>query len=206
MNNIGILAYGSLIKEPGKELGPLIRKRIQGVKTPFCVEFARSSSSRGDAPTVVPVKDGGSSVQAVILVLDSTLSVEQAENLLWRRETRKECTNNRYKPPQNPGPNNVIVKRLQRFCGVETVLYTYIGANIKKRTPEHLADLAICSARGNAGASRTDGISYLISLKKQGVRTPLMQDYERSILAKTGAATLDGAFKKIRKLTHNNRN
>ena len=198
VSNVGILAYGSLIEEPGKELGPLIRERIEGAATPFCVEFARSSSSRGGAPTVVPVGDDGSSVQAVILVLDSTLSVERAEDLLWRRETRNECTNNHYNPPQNPGPNDVIVKRLQSFYGVGTVLYTYIGANIEKRTPEHLADLAICSARGDAGASGKDGINYLISLKKQGVRTPLMKGYEAAILEKTGVATLDDAFKKIR--------
>lgn len=198
MSNLGILAYGSLIKQPGKELVPFILERITGVETPFCVEFARSSSSRGGAPTVVPVKNDGSSVQAVILVMHSALSVERAEDLLWRRETHNEHTNNHYNPPKNPGPNDVIVKRLQSFYGVETVFYTYIDANIKKRTPEHLADLAICSARGDVGASGKDGINYLISLKEQGVRTPLMEDYEAAILSKTGAATLDDAFKKIR--------
>jgi cation transport regulator ChaC len=198
MSKIGILAYGSLIEKPGKEIGLLVRERIEGVTTPFFVEFARSSSYRGGAPTVVPVEDGGGSVQAIILVLDNALSVERAEDLLWRRETGNECSDNHYNPPRNPGPNSVIVTRLHSFYGVETVLYTYIGANIKKRTSEHLADLAIYSARGDAGASQKDGISYLISLKKQGIRTPLMADYEAAILAKTGATTLDDAFKKIR--------
>lgn len=46
IERIGILAYGSLIEDPGKELKPLIIERIPNVKTPFSVEFARSSSSR----------------------------------------------------------------------------------------------------------------------------------------------------------------
>ena len=81
---------------------------------------------------------------------------------------------------------------------METVLFTKIEANIKKPTPEHLADLAICSARRKAGAKHRDGISYLISVKKQGTQTPLMQDYEAAILQKATAQTLDDAYDKIR--------
>jgi len=57
MGSIGILAYGSLIEEPGKEIEPLIRERRKGIKTPFSIEFARSSSTRDGAPTLVPVED-----------------------------------------------------------------------------------------------------------------------------------------------------
>jgi len=46
MPSVGILAYGSLIYEPGEEIGPLVVKRLS-IETPFCVEFARSSSTRG---------------------------------------------------------------------------------------------------------------------------------------------------------------
>ncbi len=197
MSNIGILAYGSLIEDPGPEIGPLIRERIENVETPFRVEFARSSSSRGSAPTLVPVDDGAS-VNAVILVLDSRVSVERAEDLLWRRETRNEGGNKHYNLPSNPGPNNVIVKRIRELGGVTPVLYTHIGANIKQRTPEHLADLAICSARGEAGAEGKDGITYLISVKNQQIVTPLMEDYVQKILNKTGASTLDEALSKVR--------
>ena len=51
---IGILAYGSLIDDPGREIEPLIIRRLKGVETPFQIEFARSSSTRDGAPTLIP--------------------------------------------------------------------------------------------------------------------------------------------------------
>jgi hypothetical protein len=68
MSSIGILAYGSLIADPGSEIGPLIARRIQTV-TPFSVEYARlSGKTRGGAPTVVP-HAAGCPVKAEVLVL-----------------------------------------------------------------------------------------------------------------------------------------
>lgn len=198
ISRIGILAYGSLICDPGKELGPLIRDRILDVTTPFSVELARSSSSRDGAPTLVPIEDGGAQVVGVILVLDSTVEVQRAEDLVWRRETRNECSDRHYSRPVNPGPNTVAVESIRSLGNVEIVLFTKIGANIKNRTPEYLADLAIYSARAEAGAKRMDGISYLISVKKQGIQTPLMPSYEVKILQKAKAQTLEEAYDKIR--------
>lgn len=71
MSGVGILAYGSLIEEPGVEIEPLIVERQQGIETPFPVEFARSSDTRQGAPTLVPVDQGGSLVPAEVLVLTS---------------------------------------------------------------------------------------------------------------------------------------
>ena len=59
--SIGILAYGSLIDDPGFEIKGLISKKLNGILTPFKIEFARCSSSRGGAPTLVPVQNGVSS-------------------------------------------------------------------------------------------------------------------------------------------------
>ena len=42
--SIGILAYGSLIPDPGAEIGPVTVRRINGVPTPFPIEFSRSSN------------------------------------------------------------------------------------------------------------------------------------------------------------------
>ena len=198
MKRIVILAFGSLIEDPGKQLEPFIRERISNVQTPFSVEFGRSSSSRDGAPTLVPVESGGAPVQGTILVLDPVVEVQRADDLLWRRETRNECSDKHYSPFANPGPNTVVVEHLQNLATVETVLYTKIGANITNRTPEYLADLAICSARRGAGAKRMDGISYLISVKKQRIQTPLMSDYEMVILKKTKTQSLDDAYNKIR--------
>ena len=198
MYEIGILAYGSLIEEPGEEIVPLVRERLCNVSTPFSVEFARSSSSRCGAPTLVPVERGGAPVQAVILVLDATLNIERAEDLLWRRETRNEGGGKHYKPARIIGPNNVVIKRLNDFYGVKKVLYTYIKSNIETLTPQHLADLAICSSRDKECRSGRDGISYLASVKSHGIVTPLMKDYETAILDKTGTKTLNEALKKIK--------
>lgn len=150
MSTVGILAYGSLIEEPGKEIEPRIIRRINDIETPFPIEFARSSKSRGGAPTLIPIENGAQ-VIAVILVLEQSVSVSDAKDLIWRRETRNEDTNEKYSPPSNPGPNHVMVEEISSLGGIDNVLYTKIGSNIKLLTPEHLADLAICSARGKAG-------------------------------------------------------
>ena len=58
---VGILAFGSIAGDPGAELAAAVTRRIE-VKTPFAVEFARSSRSRDGAPTLVPVGEGGAHV------------------------------------------------------------------------------------------------------------------------------------------------
>lgn len=198
MRRLGILAYGSLIEEPGEEIEPIIRERISSVETPFCIEFARSSSTRDGAPTVIPVESGGARVRATIFILDENTSIETAQDLLWRRETRNESTNKHYKRPASPNSNSMVIEQIAHFKGVKTVLYAKLGANITDLTPEKLSDLAIRSAKGNAGKKNKDGILYLISLKRQGIVTPLMLAYEEAILKKTNTPSLEDALTKIR--------
>ena len=193
---VGILAYGSLGEDPGAEIGPLIAERIEGVKTPFRVEFARQSRTRDGAPTLVPVSEGGASVQAKILVLED-VSEAEATDMLWRRETRKEGDGKRYDPPTELDADTVLVERLEGFGGVDVVLYARIGANIPDPNPLKLAELAIRSAESGAGRKGKDGISYLIWVKNNGVETPLMPEYEREILRLTGTETLERAWTKI---------
>lgn len=194
MEKLGILAYGSLIEDPGCEIEPLIKHRIQGVKTPFKIEFSRKSSSRDNAPTVVPVKEAGAQVEATILVLDLEVEEEKAMDLLWRRETRNEKSDKHYKFPVNPSANQVVVQKINNLSGVETVLYTAIGANISNPTPQTLAKLAVNSAKGKAGKEGKDGISYLMSVKRQNISTPLMSDYEKQILILTSVSSLEEAL------------
>ena len=198
MPRIAILAFGSLIEDPGKELDPRIRERIDGIKTPFSIEFARSSGSRGGGPTLVPVDGGGTPVNAVLLSLDPAVGISEAMDLLWRRETRNESSGRPYVRPPDPGDDHVLIECLEDFRGFDVVLYTKIGANIEVPTPDRLAELAICSARGKAGANRNDGISYLTSVLRQRITTPLTPGYEAAILRKTGAGNLDEAHAKIR--------
>ena len=63
---VGILAYGSLINDPGEELKKVIVGRIP-CQTPFNVEYARLSVTRDNAPTLIPTSEGGL-VSAVTLV------------------------------------------------------------------------------------------------------------------------------------------
>ena len=200
--SIGILAYGSLLSDRGKKLKPLVVDTIEHVTTPFRVEFARSSSSRDGAPTLIPVNSGGAHVQGAVLVLDSKIDLAQAKTLLWRRETRNECSTDRYARPKNPSPNKVLVdtaKDLQDV-DVDTILFTKIGSNIKPLTVDRLATLAICSAQSEAGAKGKDGISYLLSAISNGIVTPLLPGYCDAILRKTGAKDLEEAHRVVRSM------
>ena len=198
MTTIGILAYGSLIEDSGTEISPLIVERQTGVETPFRIEFARKSSSRCNAPTVIPVENGGSRVKATILVLKAGLTLQQAEDLLWRRETRNELSEKHYTRPSQPNSNRVIVKSLETFNGIDVVLYTSIGSNIENPSPTRLAELAIESANNKAGKDGKDGISYLISLKRHDISTPLMPAYESEILRLMNAVSLEAALGRCR--------
>ncbi len=198
MTTVGILAYGSLIEDAGIEISSLIVERRTGVVTPFRIEFARSSWSRSNAPTVIPVENGGSHVKATIFVLKANVTLQQAEDVLWRRETRSERSEKHYARPLTPSPNSVFVERLLNFNGIDIVIYTSLGSNIADQSPARLAEMAVESARADAGKDGKDGISYLISLKRQGISTPLMPAYESEILRLLNAESLEAALRKCR--------
>ncbi|MFN3252323.1 hypothetical protein [Roseibium album] len=191
--NVGILAYGSLIDDPGNELAPLISQIISDVTTPFPVEFARKSSSRGYAPTLVPHPDGAQ-VRAAILVVRASLA--QAEDMLWRRETRTNDVTMRYPGDRPHLLNAVQVKRVNDFAGIDHVLYTQIGANIAPLTPEHLAKLAVESVK--TAPHGKDGISYLMDARNNGISTPLSSAYEAEILQLAKPDTLQRALVSLR--------
>jgi hypothetical protein len=104
MRGVGILAYGSLISDPGIEIGPQIAQRVPAT-TPFPVEYARLSRTRGGAPTVVPYSSGNP-VNAEVLVLLDSVKLPEAKRLLWRRETRNEHTGKLY--PARNSPKAVV--------------------------------------------------------------------------------------------------
>lgn len=190
---LGILAYGSLIDEPGDELQSLITRTIRDVVTPFPVEFARRSSSRGDAPTLVPYS-GGASVRGAILVVEA--SAAQASDILWRRETRKTDVTLSYPGVRPDRPNAVRIEQITGLAGVDLVLYTSIDSNVTPLTAEHLADLAIASvAKAELGK---DGISYLAAAKANGIVTPLSPAYEAEILRKMSTDSLARALAALR--------
>jgi hypothetical protein len=190
--SVGILAYGSLLSDPGPEIGPLIRSKKEAT-TPFAVEFARESRERDGAPTLVPVAHGGANVSATILIVEA--SVEDARDMLYRREINNFDPKKRYKPHRKRGPNTVMVEERSDFFGVDVVLYTDINATIGNPTPETLATLAIESAKTLDDGR--DGISYLMNAKAHGIKTALSDAYEDEIKKRLGASDLNEALKKI---------
>ena len=191
---LGILAFGSLIDNPGQEISEIEIDRIE-CKTPFKVEFARTSSTRGNAPTLIPVEQGGRVVKAVIIALREDVGIEEAKSILWRRELHKKNRTETYSHSDNPTPNKVVVKSIDDFMNVQTVLFTSIGSNINQTlTGELLADFAIGSIMTMAGKEEKDGLRYLLSAKRNNIETELSADYENQILAKTNTTTLEQAI------------
>ena len=188
--NIGILAYGSLISDPGKEIEPLIVKRVE-TKTPFTVEFARLSRKRGNAPTLVPYNPGVR-VRAGLLILRSDVTIDEARDLLWRRECDQIGTGKPY--PAGNEPNSVCVREIENFFGFRNVLYTDFqsAGKLREVTPKQLAECAIASVANTEQGK--DGISYLIQVTNSGVETRLTEQYAASVLELTGTTTLSEAL------------
>jgi N-6 DNA Methylase len=195
---VGILAFGSLIHDPGEELQPKIGMRIK-TETPFGVEYGRySGKTRGGAPTLVPHPQG-SPVSAEILVLDNDISIEEATNMLWRRETGRMDTDETY--TRGTSPNSVLVERLADDLCVETVLYTDFNSDgkIDHPTAATLAEDVIRSV--TEAQDGKDGISYLADAISCGIDTPLTSAYRAEILRQTGATSLEQALINARSAT-----
>ena len=152
----------------------------------------------GPAETILAVNNIEVIYDHVILVLKGHVKVSVAKDLLWRRETRNEGSDRHYVEPKNPSPNQIVIVEAAGLGGIDTVLYTKFGANISKPTSKELARLAIESTAGRAGRDGKDGISYLMSLKRKKIVTPLMAEYEAEILKSVGVNSLEAALKLLR--------
>lgn len=186
---IAILAYGSLIDDPGSELTPVITDSLT-ITTPFPVEYARSSHKRGGGPTLIPVLDG-IRVSARLLVLTSSITISEAKDMLWRRETG--MATGTYNPPNRHTPNTVLIDEFFDFPGY-IALSTRIASNINPLTADRLAELAIQSAMNRNIARKENGIAYLQRAKNAGIATQLTNVYEAAILRQTGATSLEHAL------------
>jgi hypothetical protein len=192
--SLGILAFGSLIDNPGAEIEAALVGRKLNVRTPFGVEYARSSTKREGAPTLVPLEQGGTPVLAQIFLVNVT--EQEAKDRLWRREINRVGQGGHYTRHANPGRSTLIIDRYENFEGVDIVLAARFAATIAPLTAAHLAELAIKSAR----LERTgrDGITYLVDAKRNGITTPLSAAYEQEILRRVQATDLNDAIRKIR--------
>lgn len=191
---IGVLAYGSLITEPGPELAAITIDITTDVLTPFCVEFARSSRKRGGAPTLVPVDAGGCPVRAVIFQVVGTAS--QVVDIVYRREIHAVGSGKSYVEPAPDRTDAVRIAQFEGLAGFDLVLSTQLAANIDPLSADILADLAIASAQ--VLHDGRDGISYLIAARASGIETPLTPHYASRVLARTGMADLAAALRAAR--------
>jgi hypothetical protein len=187
---VGILAYGSLISDPGPEIAPKIRMRIK-TQSPFPVEYGRLSRTRGGAPTLVPHPQGVP-VFGEILVLDDSVSNEEARDMLWRRE--RHTTGGGEKYSEQSSPNSVLVRTHLDHPRVEIVHYTDFNSEGKIDHPStaELAKHAVLSVK--KAKDGKDGISYIMSAMAAGIITPLTDRYIQEILILTGTASLPEAL------------
>ena len=203
---IGILAYGSLITEPGCEIEDVLDHVIRDVQTPFPVEYARKSSTRAGAPTLVPVPAGcGAPVKAVILVLKKYTRRQMAQNFLYRREIHKEGDKKVLYDDQvqRQKQDALVIESIYNQFGLSVIYYTALKPNFteildanctREEKAELLAQAAIGSVTQKTYAKGLDGIQYLADNIAVGVVTALTEAYAQALLKKAGnAANLDQA-------------
>jgi len=194
---IGILAYGSLIADPGWEIKRRRVDTLPNILTPFPVEYARKSSTRAGAPTLARVpQDCGKPVNAAILVMKKYSHKEAIRNYLYRRELH--AVGDRSKvydhEAQMNKRNAMLIESLLDFQGLEVVYYTLFPPNFTEilepdRTMQEkarlLAQAAIDSLIADTYSKNLDGIQYLLDNLEAGIETPLSWPYKAAILEMT---------------------
>lgn len=126
------------------------------------------------------------------------VTLEEARDMLWRRETLRVGTGERYRRPTKPSANQVLVNELFGFAGLESVLYTDFSPEGKVSNPDP-ACLAKAAVRSVMEADRNrDGITYLMDAQATGIATQLTPEYEAEILRLTRASTLAEALEQVR--------
>jgi len=153
-SNLAILAYGSLLSDPGEKILPHVIARVP-YPSPWPIEYARRAKLRGDGPTLVLHKTGGT-VRGQLLVLDIQKSaLGELMEWLWEREGE---------PPRD---------RLKQVeCrGFGCVLYCDLESNLSDEeiNAESLAQFANESVRK---IPMRNAIRYLAQNIEQGIITP----------------------------------
>src|SRR5450759_1065441 len=142
---IGILAYGSLITDPGYEIASAANLDDSGelqkvqFETSFNVEYARLSKSRNEAPTLVPVpSDIGSRVNGTIIGLRSKVTMQDAMDILYRRELDRvgDLSRGYDDGAQRKKDDAVVIDRIEDHTEFDVLIYAFL-----KPTPVLLAVL-----------------------------------------------------------------
>ncbi|ETR73121.1 MAG: Uracil permease [Candidatus Magnetoglobus multicellularis str. Araruama] len=194
---VGILVYGSMMTDPGKEIIANTLTSIPAI-TPFNVEYARKSKNRSNAPVLVPVSQGGTKVRAKILVMKSHVSEELACDFLYRRAINfVEETAIMYADKDNHKNSGLEIQYLKDFENVAKVFYTAFTPNIENIVnptispddkSKDLAYLAIDSLNQDTFCMQRDGIRCLIDDIHAGIKTPLSDFYVKEIINRASSA------------------
>lgn len=216
---VAILAYGSLLGDAGPELESVIEDEAIEGQTRFPVAFARFSTSRAGAPTLVRVNPPqGVAVGAAVLRLAPSVGVREAREMLFRREahrppgdpvTHGEANRDWIKEAKGAAELEALFQPAQAaqadaLAGIEHFLYVDLPPS--RRRPisvDHLADRAIDSVRVEArrdpmDRDQLDGIAYLQEMIELGAPPQLTDDYRDAILTKLGARDLYHARRLVR--------
>ena len=134
----------------------------------------------------------GQRVKAEVLVLGDSTHEDEAKSLLWRRETRKEGSGERYR--DSCSPDAVVIRETANLTDLDHLLYTDFNSTgkIDDPDPRVLAAAAVDSVL--KAPSGRDGISYLMELVHFGVMTPLTARYQVEILTLTDTSSLEEAL------------
>jgi hypothetical protein len=175
---VAIMAYGSVIHDPGPAIRRLVVERRR-CRTPFPVEFARVSPRWGGGPVLVPCSRGGP-VDGVLLVLSPGIGIGGAVELLRQREGL-------------PGGRGIVEVAVP---GELLVIAASLPLNLRQQdmTPAALARRAIASVSHGP----RNGVLYLRQVLRAGVRTPLTGAYELALLELSGAPSLEEVDQVVR--------
>lgn len=170
---IAVLAYGSLIREPGTGLAMVIAG-VEPCRTPFPVEYGRASRRWHGGPVLVPHERGGL-VDGALLLLADDVDLGTAIDLLAAREGLESARG--VVQVDMPGDRLVIAASLPRNLPAPDM------------EPDALARRAVESARHHA----RNGVAYLNGALRSGIRTPASEAYAERVLERVGATSLDEA-------------
>lgn len=175
---VAVMAYGSLLYDPGPELGPLIQERLPR-RTPFPVEYGRVSAKWGGGPVLVPHGDGGR-VEGALLVLTPACDLGKAVEALRVREGL-------------PSPQGVV----EVEAGDPELMV--IAASLPRNLP--LPDMTPAELGRRAAKSvahgELNGVAYLRGALEAGVETPRSRAYAREVLELAGADDLEEAERRL---------
>lgn len=170
---VAIMAYGSLLYEPGAGLAMVIVGR-RPCRTPFPVEYGRASRRWGGGPVLVPHERGGP-VDGALLLLADEVDLGTAVELLADREGLDGSRG--VVEVDMPGDRLVITACLPRNLPAPDM------------DPDALARRAVTSARNGP----RNGVAYLNGALRAGIVTPASEAYARGVLERVGAQSLDEA-------------